>query len=141
MLGPTISFPIAFIFPVALAAWHRGFRWGIVFAIGQPLLRLSLNWFREIPWSYSVSLLNCLIRVAVLCGFAWLVAQTVLQRRRIAVLERLLPVCAWCKKVRDEHNNWKPLDHYLFERAEVSVTHGMCPECQQQWIEKIAERR
>ncbi len=36
--GPTIQFPITFIFPVALAAWHRGLRWGLFFAVSQPVV-------------------------------------------------------------------------------------------------------
>lgn len=138
--GPAVSFPVAFVFPVALAAWHRGFRWGIFFAIGQPLLRLGLDFFRETPWSDSVSLLNCVIRAAVLCVFAWLVAQTVQQRRHIAALERLLPICAWCKKVCDEEQKWQPLDQYLADRADVSVTHGICPECMRKQVAELAKR-
>lgn len=44
-------------------------------------------------------------------------------------LQGLLPVCAWCKKVRDDHNYWKSLEAYLSENADVKVTHSICPDC------------
>lgn len=129
MVGPIIQFPIAFIFPVALAAWHRGLRWAALFAVGQPLARFFFNFYWDAPWSMGEASINLLIRVAVLCGFAGLVTHTVRQKHHIAVLERLLPVCAWCKRIRDEQNTWQPLDIYLSERAELSVSHGICPDC------------
>lgn len=46
-------------------------------------------------------------------------------------LQGLLPVCAWCKKVRDDHNYWRTLESYLTENADVRVTHGICPDCYQ----------
>jgi hypothetical protein len=127
--GPAIQFPIAFIFPVALAAWHRGFRWGVLFAVGQSVARFAFNFYWTALWSVSVAGINLLIRLSVLCAFAYLVAHMARQRRHIAALEGLLPVCAWCKRIRDEHNTWQPLDTYLSERAELSLTHGICPDC------------
>ncbi len=129
LAGPTIQFPIIFVFPVALAAWHRGFRWSMFLAVVQPLVRFAFYLTWEAPWSLSVSIVNLLIRVVVLCGFAWLVTNAVWQKRRIAALEGLLPVCAWCKRIRDEHNSWLPLDTYLSRRAKLDITHGICPDC------------
>ncbi|MCU0786163.1 MAG: hypothetical protein MUF81_19365, partial [Verrucomicrobia bacterium] len=90
--GPLIQFPITFIFPVALAAWHRNFRWALFFAVGQPVARFAFNLLWDAPWSTPVAVVNLVIRVAVLCGFAWLVMHTARQRHRISALERLLPV-------------------------------------------------
>ena len=129
LAGPAISFPLAFIFPVALAAWHRGFGWGALFAVGLPLVRFGLNYFREMPWTVTVSWINLGIRIAVLCGFAWLIARTVKQQRRIETLERLLPICAWCGKIRNDDNAWQRLDTYLAARTEMTFTHCICSEC------------
>ena len=77
----------------------------------------------------TVSVINLLIRVAVLCTFAWLVTYTVRQRHRIAALEGLLPVCAWCRKIRNEQDKWQSLDSYLSEHAKIDITHSICPDC------------
>lgn len=44
-------------------------------------------------------------------------------------LQDLLPICSYCKKVRDDDNYWHQVDHYLSDKTEVSFSHGICPEC------------
>ena len=44
-------------------------------------------------------------------------------------LSGLLPICAWCKKIRDDQGEWNQLEEYLSTRSEVDFTHGVCPEC------------
>ena len=139
--GPSIQFPIAFIFPVALAAWHRGVGWGLFFAVAQPVVRFAFNFYWSVLWSLPVAGVNLGIRVLVLCAFAFLVAYAAGQRRRIAALEGLLPVCAWCKRIRDEHDLWQPLDTYLSERAELSLTHGICPDCMRKVMQDTSSGR
>jgi len=48
---------------------------------------------------------------------------------RVKRLEGLLPVCAWCKKVRNDQNYWQGVDVYLTEHSDAQITHGICPEC------------
>lgn len=45
------------------------------------------------------------------------------------VLSGFIPICANCKKTRDEHNNWVPIEGYIQDRTEASFSHGICPEC------------
>lgn len=47
----------------------------------------------------------------------------------IKMLEGLLPICASCKKIRNDKNNWQSVETYIAARAEVQFTHGICPEC------------
>jgi sigma-B regulation protein RsbU (phosphoserine phosphatase) len=47
----------------------------------------------------------------------------------IKQLHGLLPMCAWCKKVRDDQNYWQAVEHYVASHSEVQFTHGICPEC------------
>lgn len=44
-------------------------------------------------------------------------------------LQRLLPICANCKKIRDEAGTWEFLETYLTRVSHMAVTHGICPEC------------
>jgi hypothetical protein len=48
---------------------------------------------------------------------------------RVRQLSSLLPVCAWCSRVRADDGNWSPLEQFLAERA-ITVTHGMCGDCE-----------
>lgn len=40
-----------------------------------------------------------------------------------------LPICASCKKIRDEDGNWKEIEGYIGGRTEAQFSHGFCPEC------------
>ena len=51
---------------------------------------------------------------------------------RVKTLEGLLPMCAWCKRIRDENGQWSRLEQYLSARTSASFTHGICQECLQQ---------
>jgi hypothetical protein len=47
----------------------------------------------------------------------------------VKILRGLIPICAWCKKIRDERGHWQHLEAYIAEHSEASFTHGMCQEC------------
>ena len=57
------------------------------------------------------------------------VTQLVEARREIERLKGLLPVCAYCRKVRDDSGYWQELEQYLESHSNLSVTHGICKEC------------
>ena len=48
---------------------------------------------------------------------------------RISTLQGLLPVCASCKKMRDEAGNWYQIDDYVRQYSDADVSHGVCPDC------------
>lgn len=47
----------------------------------------------------------------------------------IAELQRLIPICSVCKKVRDDKDSWRQIEAYFKDRWDVDFTHGLCPEC------------
>ncbi len=47
----------------------------------------------------------------------------------VKLLRGIVPICAWCKKIRDDQGFWQQVDQYVSEHSEVEFTHGMCPEC------------
>ncbi|WP_285568877.1 hypothetical protein [Geothrix limicola] len=40
----------------------------------------------------------------------------------------MLPICSWCKKIRDDEGLWTQVEHFLAQHTEASFTHGTCPE-------------
>lgn len=48
---------------------------------------------------------------------------------KIKTLKGLIPMCAWCKKVRDDHGYWKKVEEYIEKHSDATFTHGICPEC------------
>jgi len=49
--------------------------------------------------------------------------------QQVKRLEGLLPICAWCKKVRNDQNYWQGVDVYIMEHSDARITHGICPDC------------
>jgi hypothetical protein len=56
---------------------------------------------------------------------------------RIQLLEGLLPICAECKKIRDQADTWHRLETYFSAHSSVTFTHGICPECEKRVMEKF----
>lgn len=48
---------------------------------------------------------------------------------RVQQLQGLLPICAYCKKIRDDRNYWSQVESYIARHLNVQFTHGICPEC------------
>jgi len=48
---------------------------------------------------------------------------------RVRALTGLVPVCAFCKKIRKPSNDWRKLEQFLDEHSEAMVIHELCPEC------------
>lgn len=58
----------------------------------------------------------------------------VIQELRTAIAEvktltGLLPMCAWCKKIRDDSGYWRKVEEYVSKHSEAEFTHGICPDC------------
>lgn len=49
--------------------------------------------------------------------------------KEVQLLSGLLPICAWCKKIKDEHEVWQPLESYISAHSEAKFSHGLCPGC------------
>ncbi|MGR3317608.1 MAG: response regulator [Candidatus Anammoxibacter sp.] len=47
----------------------------------------------------------------------------------IKTLEGFLPICAWCKKIRNDEGYWDQVEDYIKERTNAEFTHGICPAC------------
>jgi hypothetical protein len=48
---------------------------------------------------------------------------------QVKTLRGLLPVCAGCKKIRDDTGYWNHMETYLAQHSEVDFSHGLCPAC------------
>lgn len=49
-------------------------------------------------------------------------------------LEGLLPICAYCKKIKDDANQWQHMETYISHRTEANFSHGICPDCYQKYM-------
>ena len=52
----------------------------------------------------------------------------------IKVLHGMLPICACCKKIRDDSGYWHQIESYIAKHSEANFTHGVCPECKEKLL-------
>jgi DNA-binding response OmpR family regulator len=50
---------------------------------------------------------------------------------QVKALQGLLPMCAWCKKIRNDQNYWQQVETYIAERSDARFTHSICPDCRE----------
>jgi len=48
---------------------------------------------------------------------------------RVKTLHELLPICAWCKRIRDDQGYWNQVEAYVHALTGADFTHGICPDC------------
>lgn len=55
----------------------------------------------------------------------------------VKTLSGLLPICASCKKIRDDKGYWNRLEAYIEDHSDAEFTHGLCPECVRKYFPNI----
>jgi PAS domain S-box-containing protein len=56
----------------------------------------------------------------------------------VRVLSGLLPICAACKKIRDDAGEWQQMEAYISGHSQAKFSHGLCPDCARQYYEELA---
>jgi DNA-binding response OmpR family regulator len=58
------------------------------------------------------------------------VAERILRyTKQVRQLEELMPICSYCKKIRDDQNYWQQIEGYINERTGSEFSHSVCPDC------------
>jgi len=57
----------------------------------------------------------------------------------IRTLQGILPICASCKKIRDDKGYWNQIESYISKHSQAVFSHGLCPDCAEKVFEEVAE--
>jgi hypothetical protein len=146
--GSEISFSIFYLAPITLVTWLAGRRLGLAIASISALVWLGADIAGGHIFKYPlIPFWNALMRF----GF-FIIVVTILSRLqrsyeeqmriaralqesidKVKILSGLIPICAWCKKVRNDKGYWQQVEAYITEHSEASFTHGICQECHEKW--------
>jgi hypothetical protein len=130
LTGPYVHVAILFVFPVTVATWSHGRVWGSLVAAALPLVRLPFFYYVwQARRSWVLEAVDTAIHILVLLALVQIIDHIARQRREIHVLEGMLPICGFCKRIRDETGGWLQLERYIAERSEARFTHTFCPDC------------
>jgi CheY-like chemotaxis protein len=62
-------------------------------------------------------------------------------RQHVQQLEGLLPICSYCKRIRDSSERWESIERYVEARSEAQFSHGYCPDCYEKYVRPQIEGR
>jgi hypothetical protein len=144
LTGYELAFFSLYLLPVSGAAWFLGLEGAVVFAIISAIVWFVADFQNGHQYSSAGILVwNTLIRLVSFLAIGWSIAKVreLLIRERevsealrkslseIKVLETFLPICAQCKKIRDQQGLWQHLEVYIGQHSNTQFTHSYCPEC------------
>jgi hypothetical protein len=149
--GYELGFFVFYFLPVALAAWRLG-----RFPAAATAVLAAMVWFwmdalgGHVYRSHMVAVWNTVIRLLSFLVIAWGVSwigELLSKERQISanlrqalaeikILEGILPICASCKKIRNQDDRWQQLEVYISAHTKAHFSHGLCPECAKRCLEE-----
>jgi len=132
--GIYTQFPVVYVIPVSLAAWYSG-RWpALTLAVAIPLAHLTFMVVSgRQPGDLAALVATTTFRGAVVVLLAlWFARLSDHERelhREVRALKGLLPICSFCKSIRNESGEWEHLEGFISRRSETQFSHGLCPSC------------
>ncbi len=132
-----------FVMPTS-TVYLMGVREGSIW-VGGMITMISVLIFGRIgyhyPFDLSIRFLAVFTLMGVLsCSFEllreWYLRKLIKEKEKvqsvlgeIRVLKGLIPICASCRKIRDDKGFWTQIDEYMRNHSEVEFSHGICPDC------------
>ncbi|HEX8775674.1 MAG TPA: response regulator [Pyrinomonadaceae bacterium] len=59
---------------------------------------------------------------------------------QVKQLRGLLPICSYCKKIRDDQNYWQKVENYLSQHSDAQISHSVCPDCYADFVKPQLEK-
>jgi hypothetical protein len=159
--GREVSVSILYIVPVALLAWFDTRGAGVAMSLLSATMWYLCNALGEHAFSHPLTpVWNTVVRL----GF-FVIASLTLSRLRasvnelsrltanqsklidelqaaldnVKVLSGFIPICASCKKVRDDRGFWQQIEEYISEHSEALFSHSLCPDCARRLYPELHE--
>jgi hypothetical protein len=138
-----VAIDVLYIIVVWISFWSSRKSFTIIVAVVCSVLTIGSAFFQPIvPEMWKVVFNRCLALFAI-----WITTLLGLQRKlseekrekalrerekaleETRILRGLLPICASCKKIRDDQGYWTQMEGYIRDHSEADFSHGICPEC------------
>ena len=147
LTGERLDFFLFYFIPIGYLAWHVGRRAAIIMAAASG----TIWWLVNMLWvqtgdSWAVDAWNEVVLLAsflvVACLISGIRAEVEHHKKTakdlseaLSTIRRLtgiVPMCVYCRRIRDKKDEWLPLESYIARHTEAQVSHGMCPQCYRQ---------
>jgi hypothetical protein len=142
--GYEFGFFVFYFLPIAIAAWKLDFTRSCLISILSAIIWfladiLSSHLYSSIAiglWNTIIRLLSFLIiaysmsKIRLLLVKERETTQTLREAlSQVKTLSGLIPICASCKKIRDDKGYWNHLETFIQEHSGAEFSHGICPDC------------
>jgi len=131
--------------PRVLQIRNYALYWFLILIVAWPVFRIAASFFAgerltdlmAAGFSHQLSILvssaaYIILIIALILINAQRVEQEMLAAQsEIKTITGLIPICAHCKKIRDDEGSWNQLETYLSKHADLEFSHALCPECMQ----------
>ncbi len=146
--GYEIGLSVFYLIPISFVTWFVHKKVGICMSVVSAATIVVSNLWAGQPYRhFLIEFWNFLVHFGFFAIFTLLLSKLKFDLeeqkrivfelqaalREIKTLGRLLPICASCKKIRDDKGYWNQLESYISKHSEVQFNHSLCPEC----IEKL----
>lgn len=144
LTGHELNFFVFYFLPVALAAWFFGLGEAMTVSVVSATVWFLANDMAGQAFSaHRFAVWNTGIRLVSFLSIGYAIARmrqildraqamsTTLQKAlsEVKVLEAFLPICAQCKKIRNQQGKWQQMESYISQHSNTQFSHGYCPEC------------
>ncbi len=133
-LGYEFSSFLFYFIPIAVTGWFAGLLPSVLFSIISAIIWFASDTLSGHPYTHTIApLWNMIIRFLAFLFVGWTMTKVSTRLHRseaeVKVLEGLLPICARCKRIRDENGHWHHLEEYIEQHSKTKFTHAYCSEC------------
>ena len=144
LTGPELSFGVFYFLPIWLMTWHFNRGVAVLFSLLCALVWFAVDYASGVKYSTSIiPFWNAAARLVYFLSFTFLLSYSREQLRQskeeVKRLSGLLPICASCKKIRNDEGYWQEIESYLHSHTDTQFSHGICPECAQKLYPEFAD--
>jgi hypothetical protein len=149
--GYELNFFVFYFLPVSIAAWLLGFPSSVAVGVLSALVWFGADLLSGHEYSSpAYAVWNTTIRLVSFLAIGWSLSRMrqALDRERqtadalrralseVKVLETFLPICAQCRKIRNQQGVWQHMEVYIGQHSNTQFSHSYCPECAKKAMEE-----
>ena len=141
--GEAYEFFILYFGPVAAAAWLAGLGPAVIVSLVSAAAWFQSDLAVHVEHSLTQGTWDTLMRLAAFLALGLTLSKVKSELTRekrlnaelaqamaeIKQLRGILPMCSFCRKIRDADQQWIPLEKYIATHSDAQVSHGLCPVC------------
>ncbi len=151
LTGYELNFYLFYFLPVSVGAWFLGLGASVSLAVFSAMVWFGADLLSgHVHASHAYAVWNTTIRLVSFLAIGWAVSRmrhALVQEHinaedlrhalsEIKVLEAFLPICAQCKRIRNQQGVWQPLEVYIGQHSNTKFSHSYCPECAKKAMEE-----